>query len=158
MVRDVYIQPGEIFFGSGAVRLRTLLGSCVSVVLWHDGKRCGGMCHFMLPSRSGSRISGFDGRYADEAIAILRREVVASGTRPGEYRTAIYGGGNMFPDGPAPHFDVGGRNVYAAKSLLGQHGFLVEKEDVGGRGYRRLTLDLRTGQVHCVQAASGSSD
>jgi chemotaxis protein CheD len=34
-----------------AFSIRTVLGSCVSITLWHPVKRVGGMCHFLLPTR-----------------------------------------------------------------------------------------------------------
>lgn len=48
---DIFLQPGEWYFGEGNTRVRTTLGSCVAIVLWHPVRRIGGMCHYMLPSR-----------------------------------------------------------------------------------------------------------
>ena len=53
---------------------RTLLGSCVSISLWHPRRKIGGMCHYMLPSRGGCEASAPDGRYADEVIALMLQE------------------------------------------------------------------------------------
>ena len=49
-VIEVFLQPGELYFGDRYTRLRTLLGSCVSIVLWHREALLGGMCHYMLLS------------------------------------------------------------------------------------------------------------
>src|SRR5690606_5865574 len=51
---EVNLLPGALWFGTGDVRLHTLLGSCVAITLWHPRYRYGGMCHFMLPGRSRS--------------------------------------------------------------------------------------------------------
>ncbi|MFM2120003.1 MAG: hypothetical protein RL722_1471, partial [Pseudomonadota bacterium] len=51
---ELLILPGQLWFGPGGERapvLRTLLGSCVAVTLWHPGRQLGGMCHYLLPAR-----------------------------------------------------------------------------------------------------------
>ena len=66
-VIDVFLQPGEFYFGEEKTRIRTLLGSCVAVTLWHPKLRIGGMCHYMLPRRPRDKAGAaekLDGRYA----------------------------------------------------------------------------------------------
>ena len=48
---DVFLQPGDFYFGEAGTRIRTLLGSCVAITLWHPILHIGGMCHIMLPER-----------------------------------------------------------------------------------------------------------
>ncbi len=38
----VTLKAGEFHFGGGPTRISTLLGSCVSITLWHPRKRIGG--------------------------------------------------------------------------------------------------------------------
>ena len=45
---DVFLMPGEHFVGDARHRIRTLLGSCVSITLWHPQRRVGAMSHFLL--------------------------------------------------------------------------------------------------------------
>jgi len=151
MSREVYLQPGELYFGGGDLRLSTLLGSCISVTVWHPVQGLGGMCHFMLPSRSSASRAEFDGRYGDEALALFRREIAMAKTQPRDYQVGVFGGGNMFATSDTSPIDVGQRNIHAARQLLRRHGFAIDWEDVAGMGYRRLWLNLKTGNVHCVQ-------
>lgn len=151
MRREVYLQPGELYFGRCELVVSTLLGSCISVTVWHSMQRLGGMCHFMLPSRSDESRTEWDGRYADEALALFRRDIAVTKTKPRDYQVGIFGGGNMFPSAPASHIEIGQRNIAAARQLLLWHGFAIDWEDVAGVGYRRLWLDLMTGDVRCVQ-------
>ena len=67
-----FLQPGEYMFSRRSLRIGTLLGSCIAFTCWHPQLRIGGMCHYLLPARNGSRFGGgLDGRYADEALALL---------------------------------------------------------------------------------------
>lgn len=145
---QVYLQPGEFHFGGGNACIHTLLGSCVSITLWHPGLRIGGMCHFMLPSRDNPGMERPDGRYADESLQLFLEEISKHDTQPGEYQAKLFGGGNMFQAPEVPRaVDVGSRNIEAARRLLGQGGFLLHAEHVGGSGHRRIFFDLCDGNV-----------
>lgn len=145
---EIYLQPGEFRFGSGNVRIHTLLGSCVSITLWHPHLRIGGICHFMLPSRGMPQTRHPDGRYADESLKLFLSEIRRINTRPGEYGVKLFGGGNMFPClGAGKSSDVAVRNIEAARALLHASGFRVQAEDMGGEGYRLIIFDLRDGHV-----------
>jgi hypothetical protein len=60
---DIFLQPGEFYFGDHETRIRTLLGSCVAITMWHPRLRIGGMCHYLLPMHRGrSGKTELDGR------------------------------------------------------------------------------------------------
>ena len=145
---DIYLQPGGFHFGGGNVRLHTVLGSCVSIAVWHPVLRIGGMSHSLLPSRGKPGNHNLDGHYADEAIELLLREIGKRNTRPGEYRVRLVGGGNMFRQSLREGaFNVAGSNVEAARTLLETGSFNIHAEHVGGSGHRSIIFDLRDGSV-----------
>jgi chemotaxis protein CheD len=147
-VQEIHLMPGDLFFGASPAKVSTLLGSCVSVVLWHPKRRIGGMCHYVLPYGT-PRKGGKPGAYADAAIEALYQAVIRAGSRPREYRTTLVGGGHMFPMIQRPDVqEVGDRNIAAGEALLKQHGFVISDRDVGGHGHRHVDLDLATGAVH----------
>lgn len=147
-VREIYLNPGDLWFGEGQVRLHTVLGSCISVTLWHPLRRIGGMCHFMLPSRVRGNHAEPNGKYADEAFLIFDREMERFKTRPQEYQAKVFGGGNMFPNAGAPaRSDVGQRNFEVARSLLARRGIDAVVEHVGGAGHRKLLFDIWSGDA-----------
>ncbi len=144
---EVYLNPGEFYFGEGDIRITTVLGSCVSITLWHPKHRHGGMCHFILDSR-GVVVDHLDGKYADEAIELFMNELAERKTSASEYVTKVFGGGNMFATtGNVPGMDIGGQNVEAAHRLLQRRGFCIAAENVGGNGHRRMMFDLWNGDV-----------
>jgi len=151
---DVSLNLGEYYFGAGSLRLRTLLGSCVAITLWHPQRRIGGMCHYVLPSRAKGPQTAPDGRYADEVFAALLDRITQADTRPQDYEIKIFGGGNMFPclgsgNCRTPSqtiFDIGRRNVDMARRFAQQQGLQPRKCDVEGSGHRQVIFDLRTGE------------
>lgn len=157
---EVYLQPGELWFGYGDVRLRTLLGSCVAITLWHPRHRCGGMCHFMVPGRPAATPGTTNGRYAAEAMDWLVQHVAATGLRLAEFQAKLFGGGRMYNHGggrlpPGSMFAVHDRNVDAARALLSGHRLVAAAEHLGGEGHRELRFELATGETWLRHTALG---
>jgi chemotaxis protein CheD len=148
-VLEIFLQPGELYFGDANTRIRTLLGSCVAITLWHPKWRIGGMCHYMLPGRRIEMRGDYaDGRYADNALFAFLNEIRNAGTRPSEYTVKMIGGGNQFPGSEkSKSMSVPDRNIEAGRQLLRQHGFAMPAEHLGGSGHRNVIFELWSGDV-----------
>jgi chemotaxis protein CheD len=146
---DIFLRPGELFVGDQGYQIRTILGSCVSITLWHAPSRMGGMSHFLLPTRSGSSgDAALDGRYGDEALRLMLDELQKCGLRPDDCEAKIFGGGNMFPGHDlAGAMRVGQRNGEAARELLQCQGIPVASESLFGDGHRQIIFDVGNGDV-----------
>jgi len=145
---DVYLQPGEYFVGGAGYRLHTLLGSCVSITLWHPGRRVGAMSHFLLAARPRPSGTALDGRYGDEAVELMRRDLLRLRVPPQECEARLFGGGNMLPAGSFAYAcDIGRRNGEAARRLLRRHGIEIRSEHLFGNGHRRIVFTVGTGDV-----------
>lgn len=151
VVREVYLKPGDFCFGEGMLRITTVLGSCVSIILWHPQLVHGGMCHYMLPSRNQARGNlAPDGKYGDEAMELFMQELGKRHTVPAQYRVNVYGGGNMFSE-PAPKgMDIGQQNIDMAQRMLDQYGFALACEHLGSFGRRKIAFDVWSGEVDLI--------
>ncbi|WP_028534079.1 chemotaxis protein CheD [Paludibacterium yongneupense] len=145
---DVFLRPGEWHFGDAPERIRTLLGSCVSITLWHPRLKVGGMCHYLLATRSETD-GALSGRYADEAMLLLLRAMLATGRPIKEFHAKLIGGAAVLPtiERNLPVHDVPGRNIDAARTLARQLGLNVQAEDVGGTSARLVMFDIDSGDV-----------
>lgn len=150
---DIFLQPGELFVGDASFQIRTILGSCVSITLWHPFERVGGMSHFLLPTRSVAvHENVMDGRYGDEALRWMIKDLKAAGINPRQCQAKIFGGGNMFPDQPrASAITVGQRNGEAARLLLQNEGIEVVTESLYGVGHRQIIFNVSNGDVWARQ-------
>jgi chemotaxis protein CheD len=153
--QDVFLMPGQLYFGRKAARVRTLLGSCVAVTLWHPGRRLGGMCHFLLPQRRRDAADPLDGRYGDEAMAMLVQALKAQGTRPAEYQAHLYGGADTLPEHLKTQLNVGERNIEMGWNAIEAQGFQLMSVDVGDHVPRHVTLDLLKGEVSMRRGGKG---
>lgn len=163
---DVLLQPGEYFVGDERHRVRTILGSCVSMTLWCSARRVGAMSHFVLASRGGSAGAALDARYGDEALTLMLGELSVRRVSPQLCEAKIFGGGDMFPDANTNGaLAVGRRNGEAARRLLHGHGIKVVDESLFGCGHRQIVFDIASGGVWSQQtrpkpsrAAAGRRD
>jgi chemotaxis protein CheD len=145
---DIFLQPGDVYFGDRSTRIRTVLGSCVSITIWHPQLLLGGMCHYMLPERNGITDGRLDGRYANEAVALLVDEMRAAGTQPHEYQAKLFGGGRMFSFAAGNGtLDIGNRNIEVGRRLLRRHGLEPVSEHLAGVGHRSIVFDVESGGV-----------
>jgi chemotaxis protein CheD len=145
---EVFLGPGEHYFGDHETRVRTLLGSCIAVTMWHPKYRIGGMCHFLVPARAAAAGAALDGRYGVEAMGLLINDAEKAGTSPRDYQFKVFGGGNMFPgmDQKAGQ-SVGAKNIDCAQEFLEASGFAIESGHFGGSGYRNIVFDVWSGHV-----------
>jgi chemotaxis protein CheD len=157
----VFLQPGQYFVGTGC-RVRTLLGSCVSITLWHPRLRVGAMSHFLLWSRrsSGQAVDGaLDGRYGDEVLSLMQQQLAALGVRSGDCEGKLFGGGDMFPAQSTGNGNggIGQRNGSAARAMLQAQGIRLVSESLFGVGHRQIDFDLATGNVLSRQIPPNST-
>ncbi len=153
-MKDVFLNPGEWFAGDRHHRVRTLLGSCVSITLWHPHLKVGAMSHSLLTTR-GSPSESRDGRYVDEALWLMLDALAALGAAAPVLEAKVFGGGDMFPAQAGKNglgLRIGQRNGEAAKQLLAQAGIAVRSESLFGVGHRKIMFDIGSGHVWSFQS------
>lgn len=151
---DIYVHPCDVWFGDAPARVRTVLGSCVAITLWHPVLHLGGMCHYMMDNCTGANC-GRNGRpascYADAAMRELYARIAARGCDPREFEAKLFGGGSMFPvtsrKGAGKAIQVQDRNIEAGLELVTRLGHRVVAQHLGGQGHRHLLFDIHTGQT-----------
>lgn len=158
-VMEIFLQPGDFYFGDSSTRIRTLLGSCVAITIWHPKLHIGGMCHYMLPRRPAHKQGGgLDGNYAEDAMLMFMQELRRSRTKPEEYKAKLFGGGHMFEKGDKPktHTSISEQNADFGRLVMTEYGFKTHAEDLGGNGHRNIVFDLWSGDVWVKRPQAGS--
>ena len=154
--QHIVLMPGQMHIGGHVSSLRTLLGSCVAITLWHPARRIGGMCHFLLPSRSRRAGEPADGRYGDEAVAAMVASIKTLRTAPEDYVAHLYGGADTMSGVSAARFNIGERNIEQGWTLIDRYGFRLDGVDVGEDIPRMVALSLGNGTV-AMRRGSGSA-
>lgn len=149
----VFLRPGDWLVGLGPHQVSTLLGSCVSVVMWSPRMKMGGICHCLLPKRPPfvhRQATCRAGHYVDEALDWLGATLGNSGVSLGELQISLAGGGCFADSG------IGDANVHAAMHWFAQRGLRPQHRDTGGTLVRKLTWNLGDGVLEI--AAGGRTD
>lgn len=134
---------GQIVVADAPAQLRSVLGSCVGVVLYHPRRRVGAVAHIVLSDSTGRK--GHPGRYADTAIPEALRLMEGYDAHPGGVIARIVGGASMFGgDGPVR---IGDANVEAAEKALRRANISIKARHVGESHGRRVALDCDTGDL-----------
>lgn len=140
----VFLRPGDWLVGRGPHRVSTLLGSCVSVVMWAPVARVGAMCHCLLPDRprhvDHDALRG-PGHYVDEALDWLDVGLRERGVSLVELEISVVGGGCCMDSG------IGHANVQAAMQWLLGRGLRPLRYDTGGAVVRKLNWNLSDGEL-----------
>ncbi len=157
----LFLRPGDYFFGHYNGPVTTLLGSCVSIILWHPGRRLLAVSHYVLPRdpllRSDQVLDEpFDTRYGDAVFQRLLADMQRCGTNPAQYRKSLFGGGILTGlKGRAEQaaLRVGHANSEFARHQFEQRNWPVDHCDLAGEHYRRLSIDGASGRIDCQRKA-----
>jgi chemotaxis protein CheD len=148
--RETSVGMGQMALAQSPGRLRSVVGSCVAVTLYHPRSHWGALGHVVLPDSQGR--TGSAGRFVNTAIPQLIAMLAKEGANQKELVAKIAGGASMFnTTGPLRIGDANGEAVLRA---LRAAGIRVAGQDLGGIQGRRVTLDCATGAV-AVEIAGG---
>lgn len=157
---EIYLQPGEYLVAGQGCRIRTLLGSCVSIVLWHPQRRVGAMSHCLLPSRGRAALREHcDARYLDEAFSLILGDLAELRVPLAGCQAKIFGGGNMFPEhARSDQMHIGRKNGHMARRLIEAAGIPTVSEHLFGVGYRNIVFDTGSGDVWVRQVNNAGGE
>lgn len=171
-IKDIsiaFLRPGEVFFGDSSLKndfkVTTVLGSCVSVILYNSRLNMSAMCHAVMPlcgkqdkcrqefildkNRNCPYNYSEPNRYVNCAlknmIAPFRRHHIS----PKEIKVRLFGGADMFDYSSAPRLrtSVGYQNIITARKIIEAEKMTLAKEDVGGLVGRKIVFFPKTGRV-----------
>jgi chemotaxis protein CheD len=149
----VYLKPGEMFFSDEPAVVETVLGSCLSVTMFHRQRRLGAICHGILPicgeqkECHGNCLEGF--KYVDCSIHRMAQIFDRYKVPRGRIEVKCFGGADMFTrqiEGPGIA-SIGRRNIIAAQKILTSEGLKLDVQDVGGFQGRKIFFHTHTGKV-----------
>jgi chemotaxis protein CheD len=137
------IRMGEMAVASTSGVLRTLLGSCVGIVLYDRRRRVGGLAHVVLPESREK--TDTPAKFVDTAVPALIEAMQALSSEPLRLSARIAGGAQMFATSATRR--IGDQNIEASEVHLRAMRIPIVGRNVGGSKGRRMTLDVATGSV-----------
>jgi len=119
------------------------LGSCVGVVMIDPVSGVSGLLHAVLPKKTeGMSISDANpSKYVEGGVEGLVSDLVKAGANRNRLITRIVGGANMLiASGLTKTFDIGTRNIEAARTTLNRLRMPISVEEVGGHTGRTVRV------------------
>ena len=142
-----HLKIGELFVSQKPQIISTVLGSCVSVCLFHSKSKTGGMIHFAHAAAVSNHGQSHDFRYGELAVPALVKELKRlSGTNHNEFVAKIIGGANSEATKNSG-YNIGEENINLARSILKNLQIPVIGESVGGTKGRKARFHIDTGQL-----------
>jgi len=149
----IYLKSGELHFSDKPSSVMTVLGSCLSVTMFHRKARMGAICHGLLPKCRERAICGRScaerAKYVECAIEMMVKLFDDNHLKRSELEVKVFGGADMFSVrlGGRNSISVGRQNIEIAQQTLEKAGLRVIALDVGGTAGRKLFFNTATGDV-----------
>jgi chemotaxis protein CheD len=149
----IYLKPGEMHISETPSIIVTVLGSCLSVTLFHRGSRLGAICHGLFPECAGKKTcnSGCvdEFKFVDCSIKKMLALFDERHIQRREIEVKYFGGADIFSIRPRTTsiVSVGRQNIASAKKMLENEGLTLHATDVGGRLGRKILFYTHTGGV-----------
>ena len=131
------------------------LGSCIAVCLFDPLAHVAGLLHFLLPESriNPARAKEQPAAFADTGIPMLFDAACRLGALKKRCVVHLIGGAEVTTSlANSSTFDIGRRNILAARNSLWRNGVLIKGESVGGSQVRTVHIDVARG---AIQVTSG---
>ncbi len=150
--RETLVGMGQIAAGKAPERMKSVLGSCIGLAIYHPRLKTGAMAHIVLPDSAGR--DGAPGKFADTALPQMIKMIKELGAPAHGLTAKFAGGANMF-SGSGP-LKIGDANAQAVVLALNKAGIRIAGQNVGGTKGRRVVFDCTNGQmtVECAGQAA----
>jgi chemotaxis protein CheD len=141
---------------SGDTLVTYALGSCVGICLYDAARQIAGLSHIMLPDSKNitAAVPLNRMKYADTAIGDMYKKMLQMGASHSNLTAKIAGGALMFATS-SEKFNIGERNVAAARQALADIRVRIIAADTGLNYGRTVFFTAETGAV--VVKASNQS-
>ncbi|NLZ93274.1 MAG: chemotaxis protein CheD [Firmicutes bacterium] len=145
---ELIVGIGEYAVTNAAATIKTFaLATCVAVTVYSSRRKAAGMVHIALPAPPDDlQKKRRPAYYAATGIPLLIGEMQTKfGCTKNELIVNLYGG--AISSHAHDTFNIGKKNIDMSKQILADLQLPIEKEDVGGRVSRTVSLDVSTGLV-----------
>ena len=151
----IYLRSGELYFTDSPTVVVTLLGSCVSITMFHRRLKLSAISHGILPRcRNKRACSGGCNdatKYVECVVPLMLDWFKQRGSASSELEVGIFGGADQFGfrggNKSKIPLSVGMLNANAALDVLEREGVQTLAKDVGGSQGRKIEFNTKNGDI-----------
>ncbi|MFH1139509.1 MAG: chemotaxis protein CheD [Pseudomonadota bacterium] len=142
-VLNSFLEPGHVYLPAKPTQICAVVGYGVVVTVYDQGRRQGGMCHYLYPFRKSKKES--TALFAGPAIVALVKMFFEAGAAPAELEAHLFGG--AWETGAEAPREWAEKNVTVGVEILGKLGVNISGRDVGGQRGRKIVFNSDTGET-----------
>lgn len=139
--KDAWVGMGDTVIVRAPECAKSVLGSCIGLVLYAPELKIAAVAHVVLPKMSNRK--GPEGKFADTAVPYMLKLLGQEGVAKGGLIAKIAGGSRML-GGNGP-FQIGDANSATILKALKASGIPLQAKDIGGEAGRRISFDAQSG-------------
>jgi chemotaxis protein CheD len=145
-ISNYLIEPGYIYYPIIQTKISAVLGSCVSVAIYDNRNKTGGMNHFLYPDKKHhDQPRSIFGNISTKALIKM---MIKNGSRKKHLEAQIFGG--AFNDQISSE-NIGKKNILTARQILIKENIKITSEDTGGNKGRKVIFDTFTNEIVIIR-------
>lgn len=143
-VKKHYLYPGAIFVSREPYIVSTILGSCVSTILYDIRLGYSGVNHYIMPLWNGDGLA--TPKFGNVSIKRLTDKMISLGSSVKDLKAKVFGGASIYGK-EGGLINIGARNIKVAEDALSAMGVPIIGKDLGGKRGRKLIVTTETAVV-----------
>ncbi len=148
----IFLGAGELYFAKDGKYVVTVLGSCVSLTIYHKLSGYAGMFHALYPECKDKDIENIINKpeaykYADCAVLKILKLFEEKEIPKEELDIKLFGGSEIISKSKKSVFSVGKQNVEKIQEILHKEGVSITTINTGGSDGRKIIFNSKNGGV-----------
>lgn len=152
--KSYFLEAGKVIITGEPCQIVTVLGSCISVTMYHPGRKIAAMCHALYPQCDKNKITSSLNeneifKYVDCSIKKMIEMFERESIDTAEIEVKVFGGGEILNNSSESKLlTVGKQNIESALTILEEKHLKIKNSDVGGKLGRKIIFHTDNGEVY----------
>jgi chemotaxis protein CheD len=147
-----YLHPGEVFFSKKPFLVSTVLGSCLSITMFDNRTKFGGISHCKLPNCSEANYNCINCQEQYKFVVCTIKQMIKkfeeNKVKRYDLEVKIFGGADVFYNESGSNSNsIGKQNIVAAKKGILDNRLNLVAMDVGGSEGRQIIFTTNNGDI-----------
>jgi len=146
----IYLNPGENHFTNKPKLIKTVLGSCISVIIYNRASKYSAFTHSVMPEKNCRENSCIccEPKFVDCSIRMVLTKFDELRIKRNELECKLFGGSEINNIKTNQSLvSIGTQNLKTAKKILLENNIPIISSDIGGLNGRKIIYNTITFEV-----------
>jgi chemotaxis protein CheD len=154
IIHEIFLHPGEFHLSTKPEKVMTVLGSCISVIMYDTNRQISMMSHNLMPSCGNPTTCNGNCpnvyKYIECSVKKMVKVYDSVNIKRNNIVVKLFGGAELMAGGR--NFEslnsIGSRNIETAKKIIEEKELRLVAQDLGGETSRKIIFVTHTGEVY----------